>query len=72
MSALHVTPELIARVEHFSVRFHTARMGALAALPGNPFGVEICSFGDGIACKVRHPLLAGKNRILGFSPSDLD
>lgn len=72
MSTLHVTSALIARVDHFSVRFHAARMGSLAALPGNPFGVEIRSFGEGVACKVRHPLLAGKNRIIGFRPSDLD
>jgi len=47
-------------------------MGALTALPGNPFGVELRFFGasDGVACKVRHPLLRGKNRILGFSPND--
>lgn len=72
MSTLHVTPELMARVDHFSVAFHAARMGALAVLSGNPFGVTIRSFGEGLACKVRHPLLAGKNRILGFRHQDLN
>lgn len=67
-----VHPALIARVETFHARFHAARMGALAALPGNPFGVEVCPLSVGTACKVRHPLLAGKNRVLGFTPCDLD
>ena len=72
MSALHLTPHLIARAERFQARFHAARMGALADLPGNPFGVEICPFGDGVACKIRHPLLRGKNRIHGFGVADMD
>ena len=72
MFTLHVTSELMARVDRFSVTFNRARMGALAAQPGNPFGVTIRSFGEGIACRVRHPLLAGKNRILGFRHQDLN
>lgn len=67
---MHVTNELIARAEAFGVHFHAARMGAIAALPGNPFGVEIRPLTQGIACKVRHPLLKGKNRIIGFRPED--
>ncbi len=74
MPAPHLTPQLIARAERFQARFHSARMGALADLPGNPFGVEVRRFGDGdgVACKVRHPLLRGKNRIHGFGADDLD
>ena len=72
MLAAHLTPHLIARAERFQARFHAARMGALADLPGNPFGVEICPFGDGVACKIRHPLLRGKNRIHGFGVADMD
>ena len=73
MPAPHLTPELIARVERFQAYFHAARMGALADLPGNPFGVEVRFFGNafGVACKVRHPLLRGKNRIHGFGAADL-
>ena len=29
-------------------------------------------FGEGLACKVRHPRQSGKNRVLGFRPDDLD
>lgn len=72
MSTMHLTSELIARAERFSVQFHTARMRALEAVPGNPFSVEIGAFGNGIACKVRHPLLHSKNRIMGFESGDLD
>jgi len=72
MLPAHLTPHLIARAERFQARFHAARMGALADLPGNPFGVEICPFGDGVACKIRHPLLRGKNRIHGFGVADMD
>lgn len=73
MSIPHLTKELIARVDRFSARFHAARMSALAALPGNPFGVELRFFGagDGVACKVRHRILRGKNRILAFTAEDL-
>lgn len=74
MPAPHLTPQLIARVEHFQARFHAARMGALADLSGNPFGVEVQSFGAGFgfACKVRHPLLKGKNRMHGLGAADTD
>ena len=74
MAALHLTPLLIARVECFQARFHAARMGALADLPGNPFAVEVRLFGSGfgVACKIRHPLLRGKNRLHGFGVADLD
>jgi GNAT superfamily N-acetyltransferase len=65
-----ITPELIARIERFSARFNIARMEALRALGGNPYGVEICPFGQSIAVKVRSPLLRGKNRIIGFQPAD--
>jgi len=73
MPAPHLTPQLIARAERFLARFHTARMGALAALPGDPFGVEVRRFGsgDGVACKVRHPLLRGKNRVYGLGADDM-
>ena len=72
MPAPHLTPALIARAEEFQARFHAARMGALADVPGNPFGVEVRFFGCGfgVACKVRHPLLRGKNRIHGFGAAD--
>ena len=46
-------------------------MSAAAAVPGNPFGVEVRAFGEGVAAKVRHPLLRSKNRIAGFRASDL-
>ena len=74
MTTFHVTPELIARADRFGARFNAARMGALASLPGNPFGAEVTLFGtgDGVACKIRHPLLRGKNRIYGFGPDDAD
>ncbi|MGC4046340.1 MAG: GNAT family N-acetyltransferase [Armatimonas sp.] len=72
MALMHLTNELIARAEQFSVGFHAGRMGAIANLPGNPFGVELRVLSNGIACKVRHPLLKGKNRIIGFRPDDLD
>jgi GNAT superfamily N-acetyltransferase len=65
-----ITPELIARIERFSARFNIARMEALRALDGNPYGVEICPFGRSIAVKVRSSLLRGKNRIIGFQPGD--
>ena len=68
---MHVTPDLIARIHRFSVVFHTARMGALTALPGNPFGVEVRGLSEGTAVKVRHPLLRSKNRIVGFRQDDL-
>ena len=72
MPTLYLTPALIARVERFQARFHAARMGALADLTGNPFGVEVQFFGVGygVACKARHPLLRGKNRIHGFGAAD--
>ena len=74
MHSTHLTPQLIARVERFQARFHAARMGALAALPGNPFGVEVRLFGAGfgVACKISHPMLRGKNRIHGFGVADRD
>jgi len=65
-----ITPELIARIERFHARFNIARMEALRALDGNPYGVEICPFGRSIAVKVRSSLLRGKNRIIGFQPGD--
>ena len=73
MTEFHVTSGLIARVDHFNAAFHMARMGALAALPGNPFGVGVQAFGDGdgVALKVCHPLLRGKNRICGFRAGDI-
>ena len=71
MKTMHITPTLVARIDRFSVDFHAARMSAAAALPGNPFGVEVRAFGDGVAVKVRHPLLVSKNRIAGFRASDL-
>jgi GNAT superfamily N-acetyltransferase len=72
MSIMHLTPELIGRAEHFQSRFHAARIGALAALPGNPYGVEVRFFGEGygVACVAKHPLLRGKNRIHGLCPQD--
>lgn len=68
---MHITSDLISRVDRFSAPFHTAHMGALATLPGNPFGVEVRALGEGTAVKVRHPLLRSKNRVVGFQPSDL-
>ena len=70
----HLTPQLIARAERFQARFHAARMGALADLPGNPFGVEVRPFGGnfGVACKARHPMLRGKNRMHGMGEADVD
>ena len=72
MSIMHLTPELIGRAERFQSRFHAARLGALAALPGNPYGVKVRFFGEGngVACEARHALLRGKNRIHGFCPQD--
>lgn len=70
MSFPLITPELIARIERFQIRFNTARMEALQALPGNPSGVEIRPFGQAVAYKARSPLLRGKNRILGFRADD--
>lgn len=74
MPTLHLTPQLIARAECFQARFHVARMGALADLPGNPFGVEARPFGSGfgVACKIRHPLLRGKSRMHGLGAADVD
>jgi len=74
MTTFHVTPELIARADRFGARFNAARMGALASLPGNPFGAGIRPFGtgEGVACKACHPLLRGKNRIYGFGSDDVD
>jgi len=68
---MHITSSLIARINRFSVDFHAARMSAAAALPGDPFGVEVRAFGEGVAVKARHPLLVSKNRIAGFRPGDL-
>ena len=62
---------MIARVDRFGTHFNAARFGALAALPSNPFGVEMRRFGGGIAIKVSHSLLRGKNRIYGFRADDL-
>ena len=72
MSIMHLTPESIGRAEHFQSRFLAARLGALAALPGNPYEVTIRLFGEGygVACKAKHPLLRGKNRIHGLCPQD--
>jgi GNAT superfamily N-acetyltransferase len=74
MSIPHVTPGLIDRIDTFNASFHTARMSAVASLDGNPFGVEILAFGNthGVACKILHPFLRGKNRIIGFTPEDCD
>ena len=74
MSFPYLTPELMARVDRWQARFNAARLGALAEVPGDPFGVEVRPFGsgDGVACKVRHPLLRGKNRIYGFCLEDAD
>lgn len=71
MTILHATAELIAQVERFGTHFNAARFGALAALPGNLFGVEVRQFGEGVAIKTRHSLLRGKNRIYGFRATDL-
>lgn len=72
MAVLHASAELIAQVDRFGAQFNAARFGAAAALPGNPFGAEVQHFGDGgIAVKVRHPLLRGKNRVYGFRADDL-
>lgn len=71
MDILHLTPELTERVDTFGAKFHAARMGMLAALPGNPFGVELRPLAAGVAVKVRSPLLRGKNRIVGFGETDL-
>lgn len=73
MTTLHVTLDLIARADRFGARFNAARMDVLASLPGNPFDAELRPFGtgEGVACKVRHPRLRGKNRIYGFGPNDL-
>ena len=72
--APHITSQLVARAERFQARFHAARMGALADLPGNPFGVEVQKFGSGFgaACKVCHPMLRGKNRIHGVGAADIE
>ena len=74
MPFLHLTPALIARTECFQAQFHADRMGALAALAGDPFGVEVRPFGSGfgVACKVRHPLLRSKNRIHGVGAAEED
>lgn len=74
MAVLHLTLELMARVDRWSARFNAARLRAMADIPGNSFGAEVRSFGTGcgVACKVRHPLLRGKNRIYGFCPEDAD
>ncbi len=72
MPVVHLTPELIVRVDRWSARFNAARLNALADLPGKLYGAEVQTFGSGYgaACKVRHPLLRGKNRIYGFCPED--
>ena len=72
MAILHVTTELTTRIDRFGTHFNAARFRALAALPGNRFGVEVQQFGEGIAVKVRHPLLRGKNRLYGFRADNLD
>ncbi len=74
MPGPHLTQQLITRTERFQARFHAARMGALPHLPGNPFGVEVRHFGSGfgVACKVHHSLLRGKNRMHGFGVADMD
>lgn len=72
MAILHIMSDLIAQADRFGSLFNAARFGAVAALPGNPFGVEMRHLGDGIAVKVRHPLLRGKNRIYGFQAGDLN
>ena len=65
-----ITPELIARIERFHLRFSAARMEALQALPGNPYKVQIARFGNAFAFKTPAPLLRGKNRIQGFRADD--
>jgi GNAT superfamily N-acetyltransferase len=69
-SLIPLTPEVIARVERFHAEFGAARMEAARDIPGNPFGVEMRTFGASVATKVASPLLRGKNRILGFHPAD--
>jgi hypothetical protein len=72
MSILHITAALIERIDHFGAEFNAARMGAIAASPGNPYNVEVIRFGEGgVACKARHPLLRSKNRIYGLRTSNL-
>lgn len=71
MSFPLITPELIARIERFHLRFNRARMDALLNLPGNPYQVEIQQFGSATAFKTRSPLLRGKNRIMGFGADDM-
>ncbi len=71
MTTLHITPDLIAQANRFGTQFNTARFGSVAALPDNPFGVEMRHLGDGVAVKVCHPLLRDKNRVYGFQASDL-
>lgn len=69
----HLTKDLIARLERFNAEFHAARMGAAAAVSGNPFGIQVRRFGeDVVAVKVRSPLLRGKNRSGGITPETLD
>ena len=72
MAILHITPDLTTQAERFGIRFNAARFGAVAALPGNPLGAEVRHFGEGVAVKVRHPLLRGKNRVYGFCSDDLN
>ena len=71
MAILHVTPDLIAQVDRWGVRFNAARFEAVAALSSNPLGVELRHLGEGVAIKVLHPLLRGKNRVYGFRADNL-
>ncbi len=71
MAVFHVTPDVIVQADHFGTKFNAARFEAVLSLPGNPFGVEVRQFGTGVAIKVRHPLLRGKNRVYGFRSGDL-
>ena len=72
MPNFHLCSEITVRAERFQAQFNAARTEALAALPGNPFGAEVQRFGDeGVAAKIRHPLLQGKNRIHGFCAEHL-
>lgn len=75
MAIPRLTPELLARVAQFSADFHRARIEALRdkALGDNPYQIEKRDFGSGygIAYKIQHPLLRGKNRINKFEAVNL-
>ena len=59
--------ELIRRVREAECRYTDLRLGVLAALPGNPVGVERRRIGEAWAFRAQHLPMEAFNRVVGLT-----